>query len=187
MASATLKPDNDDVLTLADEILARLSQPLFEAMGPAMARVQSAAQHLNAEADRDLAVLNLRHALKELEGELRPIGQSVAIRIMALTHRLLSEREAQIKAKDPLVINAVEMHLASLIMSVKRRMIAGRLPMPTTLLTNLAALRVQLPTLQAANRAGTKDGARDDELPEAPKPMPIQSWSERLARRFMGR
>jgi hypothetical protein len=186
MSSAALKTEADDVLSLADEAIGRISVAHFEAAAKAVVALQAAAQRISAEPDRDLAIDNLLDALKDVEVEVRPIGQSVARRIIVGTQSLILEREVQIKSKHALVLNAVEMHLASLIMSIKRKMICGRLPLAANLLANLAALRVQLPPIEDPN------DKRGDEVEvkvveDSPKGKVIQSWSERLARRFMGR
>ncbi len=186
MSSAGAIMDNDDVLALADTALGRLSQPLFEAANQSVARLQSAAQGVSTESDRDVAVDNILDALSDVEARLRPIGQSVAGRIAIGSKSLVLEREAQIKVKHALVLNAVEMHLASLIMAVKRKMICGKMPVAANLLANLTALRSQLP---AASDLGDNVVAitSASEENESPKEKAIQSWTERLARRFMGR
>jgi len=186
MSSAALAVEVDDVLLMADAALSRLSLAHFDTAGQSIVRLQTAAQRVGVETDRDLAIDSILDALSEIESSLRPIGQSVAIRIVAVSKTLVLEREVQVKANHPLVLNAVEMHLASLIMAVKRRMICGKLPIAANLLSNLSALRVQLPAL---NEPVTKEPEFADagDIAESPKQKVIESWTERLARRFTGR
>ena len=97
-------------------------------------------------------------------------------------------------------MNAVEMHVASLIMALRRRLISGRMPVAAALLANLTALRQQLPqalsqaaALTSIQRGDFNDKEDDADLNAVPVQLEpgrlsqIRSWSERLAGRLMGR
>ena len=154
-----LKADQGDILVISDETLAAVAKPLFDRANELTANLSKAAQNLSSAPDRVASMREFNAALRAVTNALKPVGQSVSLEIALITHDFVLERDAEIRARDPLAMNTLEMHVASLIMAIKRRMICARLPMPMQLTANLAALRDQMPSLKASERSNAAAAA----------------------------
>jgi hypothetical protein len=164
-----LKADQGDILVISDETLAAVSKPLLDRANELTATLSKAAQNLTSAPDRVASLREFNAALRAVTQALKPVGQSISLEIALITHDFVMERDAEIRARDPLAMNTLEMHVASLIMAIKRRMICARLPMPMQLTANLAALRDQMPSLKTerSNAAAAAIAASETSNPVA--------------------
>ena len=154
-----LKVDQGDILVISDETLAAAAKPLFDRANELTANLSKSVQNLSSAQDRVAALREFNTALRAVTQALKPVGQSVSLEIALITHDFVLERDAEIRARDPAVMNTLEMHVASLIMAIKRRMVCARLPLPIQLTTNLTALREQLPSLKNPERTNAAAAA----------------------------
>ena len=154
-----LKADQGDILVISDETLAAAAKPLFDRANELTATLSKSAQNLSTAPDRVASLREFNAALRAVTQALKPVGQSISLEIALITHDFVMERDAEIRARDPLAVNTLEMHVASLIMAIKRRMVCARLPMPMQLTANLAALREQLPSPKNTERANAAAAA----------------------------
>lgn len=200
--TAQAKIEADDILAIAEATMVDAASAQFDAANDAAGRLQNLARDVVNAAEtpeRQSALEGLREALEDLRQVVFPIGQSVARTITLSTLALLEERGDELRAKNPITVNALEMHLASLIMSIRRRMISGRMPVALSLIGNLAALRAQLPEPATPDRAAGMNRRPafldvnasledDDDGPGRVNARIVQkSWTEKLADRLMGR
>ncbi len=170
-----LKADQGDILVISDETLAAVAKPLFDRANELTANLSKTAQNLSSAPDRVVSLREFNAALRAVTNALKPVGQSISLEIALITHDFVLERDAEIRARDPLAMNTLEMHVASLIMAIKRRMVCARLPMPMQLTANLAALREQLPSLKGPDRpnAAAAAIAASETVNSVARPAPI--------------